>query len=89
MEGNSDAGYIFPILYKGQNTPHSIRDLKKKVLDRVNKTLKELARKVGIKKELTTYAARQPYATILRSNGYIGRPFGHDSIKWPKYIFKV
>lgn len=88
MEGNSDAGYIFPILYKRHKTLQSIRDRKKKVLARVNKNLKELAQQVGIEKDLTTYAARHSYATILRRKGFsnedIGRSLGHDSIKTTK-----
>lgn len=88
IEGNSDAGYIFPILYKRHKTLQSIRDRKKKVLARINKNLKELAQRVGIEKELTTYVARHSYATVLRRNGFsnedIGRSLGHDSGKTTK-----
>lgn len=42
MEGNSDAGYIFPIIYKRHHSEKSIRDRKLKILKRVNKDLKEL-----------------------------------------------
>lgn len=85
MEGNSDAGYIFPILYKRHATVQSIRDRKKKVLTRVNKQIKELGLSLGIGKTLTTYVARHSYATALRRNGMskenIGRSLGHDSLK--------
>lgn len=85
LEGNSDAGYMFPILYKRHDSPQSIRDRKKKVLKRVNKDLKEMASKVGIEKRLTTYVARHSYATTLLIHGMtkeeIGRTLGHDDLK--------
>ncbi len=85
MPGNSDAGYIFPILYKRHNTLQSIRDRKKKILKRVNKDLKELAASVGIEKTITTYVARHSYATALRQSGFskedIGKSLGHEDTK--------
>ncbi len=85
LEGNSDAGYIFPILYKRHVTAASIRDRKKKILKRVNADIKELAKSVGIEKTVTTYVARHSYATILRTSGVskeiIGQSLGHDSLK--------
>lgn len=51
LEGNSDEGYIFPILYKRHATSLSIRDRKKKILKRVDKDIKELAKSVGIEKK--------------------------------------
>ena len=85
LEGNSDAGYIFPILYKRHTTSISIRDRKKKILKRVNKDIKELAKSVGIEKNVTTYVARHSYATALRVNGIskemIGQSLGHEDTK--------
>jgi integrase/recombinase XerD len=85
LRGNSDAGYIFPILYKRHDTPQSIRYRKQKVRTRVNKDLQELGASLGIQKNLTTYVARHSYATTLRRNGVskenIGRSLGHDSLK--------
>lgn len=85
LEGNSDAGYIFPILYKRHITPQSIRDRKRKILKRVNKQMKELGLELGITKRITTYVARHTFATTLRQNGFskedIGKTFGHDSLK--------
>jgi integrase/recombinase XerD len=85
MEGNSDAGYIFPILYKRHDTPAAIRYRKQKILKRVNSDIKELAQSVGIEKTVTTYVARHSYATILRTSGVskeiIGQSLGHDSLK--------
>lgn len=85
MEGNSDSGHVFPILYKRHATLQSVRDRKKKILTRVNKQIKELGLSLGIAKTLTTYVARHSYATALRRNGIskenIGRSLGHDSLK--------
>ncbi|TDE16334.1 site-specific integrase [Dyadobacter psychrotolerans] len=85
LEGNSDAGYIFPILYKRHSTLRSIRDRKQKIRTRVNKDLQQLGKSVDIEKNITTYVARHTYATALRRNGIskenIGRSLGHDSLK--------
>jgi site-specific recombinase XerD len=85
LDGNSDAGYIFPILYKRHDTPKAIRFRKQKILKRVNSDIKELAKSVGIERTVTTYVARHSYASILRSNGVskeiIGQTMGHDSLK--------
>lgn len=85
LKGNSDAGFVFPILYKRHATIQSVRDRKKKILTRVNKQIKELGISLGILKPLTTYVARHSYATTLRRNGIskenIGRSLGHDSLK--------
>ena len=84
LEGNSDAGYIFPILYKRHHSEQSIRDRKLKVIKRVNKDLKELAGLAGVEKNITTYVARHSYATVLRRNRVskeiIGQSLGHDNI---------
>jgi integrase/recombinase XerD len=85
LEGNSDAGYILPILYKRHNTAKTIRYRKQKVLKMVNNDIKALASSVGIEKHVTTYVARHSYATILRVSGVskeiIGQSLGHDSLK--------
>jgi len=85
MEGNSDDGYIFPILYKRHATVRSKRDRRQKILKRVNKDLKTISEKAEIQKNLTTYVARHTYATTLKAKGIsieeIGKTLGHDSIK--------
>lgn len=85
LEGNSDAGYIFPIIYKRHFSEQSIHDRKIKILKRVNKDLKEIAGLAGIEKNITTYVARHTYATILRRNRVskeiIGQSLGHESTK--------
>jgi len=85
LEGNSDAGYVFPIIYKRHTTQQSIRDRRQKVRTRTNKEMKAFGVSLGIEKPLTTYVARHSYATALRRNGVskenIGRSLGHDSLK--------
>lgn len=85
MEGNSDAGHVFPILYKRHATVRSQRDRKQKILKRVNQDLKTMAEKAEIQKNLTTYVARHSYASALRTKGMskedIGKSLGHDSVK--------
>jgi integrase/recombinase XerD len=85
MEGNSDDGYIFPILYKRHATVQSKRDRQQKILKRVNKDLKILSERAEIEKNLTTYVARHTYATTLKIKGVsieeIAKTLGHDSVK--------
>jgi integrase/recombinase XerD len=85
MEGNSDDGYIFPILYKRHGSVRSKRDRRQKILKRVNKDLKTISEKAEIQKNLTTYVARHTYATTLKAKGVsieeIGKTLGHDSTK--------
>jgi site-specific recombinase XerD len=84
LEGNSDAGYVFPVLYKRHNSAKSIRERKKKILKRINKDMKELAKIAGIEKNLTTYVARHSFATALLRNGIdiaqIQQSLGHDDL---------
>jgi integrase/recombinase XerD len=85
LEGNSDDGYIFPILYKRHASVRSKRDRRMKILKRVNQDLKTISKKAEIEKNLTTYVARHTYATTLKAKGVsveeIGKTLGHDSVK--------
>ena len=85
MEGNSDDGYIFPILYKRHASVSSKRDRRMKILKRVNQDLKTISEKAEIQKNITTYVARHTYATTLKAKGVsieeIGKTLGHDSTK--------
>ena len=63
----SKEDYIFPMLDKRvHRTPVEIHRQLKKVLNRFNKSLKELANLAGINVNLTTYVARHTYATVLK-----------------------
>ncbi|MDP9076493.1 MAG: site-specific integrase [Bacteroidota bacterium] len=85
LEGNSDDGYIFPILYKRHASIRSKRDRRMKILKRVNQDLKAISKKAEIEKNITTYVARHTYATTLKAKGLsieeIGKTLGHDSTK--------
>lgn len=85
LKTNSDAGYIFPILFQRHVGYKSIYHRKKKVIKQVNDDIKELGIAAGIEKKLTTYVARHSYATALRRSGVskevIGQSMGHDSLK--------
>lgn len=85
LEGNSDAGFVFPILYKRHATLSSQRDRKIKILKRVNQDLKIISKEAKIEKNVTTYVARHTYATTLHKNGIsieeIGKSLGHDDTK--------
>ena len=85
LEGNSDDGYIFPILYKRHTSIRSKRDRRMKILKRVNQDLKAISKKAEIEKNITTYVARHTYATTLKAKGLsiedIGKTLGHDSTK--------
>ncbi|WP_114939570.1 site-specific integrase [Mucilaginibacter endophyticus] len=85
MEGNSDDGYVFPILYKRHASVRSKRDRRMKILKRVNQDLKIISKKAEIEKNITTYVARHTYATTLKAKGLtieeIGKTLGHDSTK--------
>lgn len=85
LEGNSDAGFIFPILYKRHASLQSIRDRKKKILKRVNSDIKHIAKQVGIEKKITTYVARHSFATALLGKGFskedIGKTLQHEDLK--------
>ena len=83
---NSTRGYIFPIL---DVTTHKTEEQKynrrKKVLLKVNRALKEIAKITGIEANLTTYVSRHSYATVLKNSGVnialIGETLGHSDIK--------
>lgn len=85
LKANSDAGYIFPILYKRHETPASKRDRKNKVLKRVNSDIKKIGIAVGIEKKITTYVARHSFATHLLTGNVsveeIGKTLGHNDRK--------
>jgi integrase/recombinase XerD len=85
LKANSDAGYIFPILYKRHETLASKRDRKNKVLKRVNSDIKKIGIAVGIEKKITTYVARHSFATHLLTRNIsveeIGKTLGHNDRK--------
>lgn len=77
--------YVFPILNQNNMTPVQIENRKKKVLQKTNKELKEIAKLAGINKRLSTYVARHSFATILKKKGSsiekISELMGHSDVQ--------
>ena len=76
--------YIFPIVNEHiHRTPTQIDNRLDKVLKRVNKGLKQLARLADISVNLTMYVARHTYATVLKRSGIaipvISEAMGHSN----------
>jgi|BioPla2DNA2_1021312.scaffolds.fasta_scaffold11333_5 integrase len=76
--------YVFPILNTNEMTPIQIDNRKKRMLQKTNKDLKEIASLAGIKIPLTTYVARHSFATILKDKGTsvekISELMGHSNV---------
>ncbi|MGN6804058.1 MAG: phage integrase SAM-like domain-containing protein [Ginsengibacter sp.] len=79
--------YIFPVLRPGL-TEEKQRQLIQQITHLVNDHTKEIAKELGITKNLTTYAARHSFATILQRSGastsFISESLGHSSEKTTK-----
>jgi integrase/recombinase XerD len=76
--------YIFPHLQKGI-TAERERKIVYNVTKSVNKYMKQIAKELGLDKEVTTYFARHSFATVLRNSGasteFISDALGHSDIK--------
>ena len=77
--------YVFPLLNDNHKTPQSIYNRRQKMNGKINKDLKEIAKKAEINADLTTYVARHSFATIMKKSGIsttiISQALGHDSEK--------
>lgn len=79
-----DNTYIFPILNEvNHKTPVQKSNRIHKVLTRVNKELKEIAKQAKIDAHLTSYVARHTFATVLKRSGVstaiISESMGHQT----------
>jgi integrase len=78
--------YIFPILQKEfHKTPQQQHDRIQKVITRVNRDLKTIGAKAGIKKKLSTYTWRHTAFTVLKLEknipiAMISQAAGHSSV---------
>lgn len=69
LQSNS-RGYLFPILDERVHiTSVQKQNREHKILSKINKQLKEIARILGIDALLTTYSARQTFSTVLKNAG--------------------
>lgn len=76
--------FIFPVLSKGLS-PERERQLIQQLTKLINKHMKKIALELGISNDVTTYAARHSFATILQRSGasteFISEALGHGNIK--------
>ncbi|GAB2595916.1 site-specific integrase [Spirosoma areae] len=76
--------YVFPILNtKLHPAQKQVDNRLHKILGQVNKDLKQIGERAGIKTPLTTYVARHSFGNILRQNGtataVISQAMGHKT----------
>ena len=75
--------YLFPILSPFHQTEVQVANRLHKVLAKVNKHLKEIGERLNLPIPLTTYVARDSYATVLKragvSTSIISESLGHSS----------
>lgn len=81
-----EADYLFPILHaKRHISPMQKKNRIHKVCHQINQELREFAKELKIKAEVTTYVARHSFATILKKSGVnigiISQALGHQDIK--------
>jgi integrase/recombinase XerD len=79
--------YIFPHIEKGMSAERE-RRIYQQLTKLINTHMKQIARDVGINKEVTTYFARHSFATILKNAGvsmeFISEALGHSDLKTTK-----
>ena len=77
--------YIFPIFSDYHKSEVQKANRLHKVLAKVNKTLKQIGKELGLPIKLTTYVARHSFATVLKragvSTSLISESLGHSSEK--------
>ena len=76
--------YIFPVLKMGLAAERE-RQLIQQLTKLINKYMKKIASEIGVLNDVTTYAARHSFATILQRSGasteFISEALGHGNIK--------
>ena len=82
---SGERGYLFPILdARVHKTAQQKQNRIHKLLGRTDKKLKIIAQKCGITINLTTYAARHSFATVLKNSGVnvalISEVLGHSDL---------
>jgi integrase len=77
-------GYIFPILDPEMSEEKKFRTVKE-TIKRANDYLSQIAKKVGINENVSTYVARHSWATISKNSGasveFLSEALGHSSTK--------
>ena len=76
--------YVFPILNDFHKTPEQIKNRRKKRLRKFNLEMREIAKLIGIRTDITSYMARHTYATTLNSKDVsvskISQGLGHKDV---------
>lgn len=76
--------YIFPVLAKGL-LPERERQLIQQLTHVINDHMKVIAKELGITSNVTTYAARHSFATVMKRSGasteFISEALGHSNLK--------
>lgn len=85
IDGAFQRGYLFPILdAQVHKTAQQKQDRIHKRLSRTNSDLKHIAKLAGIQFNLSTYAARHTFATVLKNSGVnvalISEALGHSDL---------
>jgi site-specific recombinase XerC len=82
-ELQSDADYIFPFIMSCHDTPKKIDARIDSALKDLNEDLKQMAKEIGLKRDLTSYVARHSFATNLRQKkvdlNIIQEAMGHET----------
>ena len=83
-KNKSAKNYIFPVLTEGL-TAHREWQLIQQFTQVLNSHMKSIGKKLGIESNITTYAARHSFATVLKRSGinteFISEALGHGSLK--------
>lgn len=81
---NDPEAFIFPILEKGLSADR-VHTLIQQRVHLINDHMKDIAKTIGIAKDVTTYVARHSFATIMQRGGasieFIGEALGHGNTK--------
>lgn len=76
--------YIFPVLSPNL-TPERERQLIQQLTHVINDNMKTIVKAIGIEDDVTTYAARHSFATILQRSGasteFISEALGHSNVR--------
>ncbi|MBD0331682.1 MAG: tyrosine-type recombinase/integrase [Chitinophagaceae bacterium] len=80
----SNDTFIFPVLTNGL-TAERERQLIQQLTHVINDHMKAIAKAAGINGDVTTYAARHSFATVLKRSGasteFISEALGHSNLK--------
>ena len=83
MRASSDT-YIFPVLSPNL-APERERQLIQQLTHVINDNMKTVVKAIGIENDVTTYAARHSFATILQRSGasteFISEALGHSNVR--------